>query len=55
MYTGLAKSVHTRTQEGKSIRFPADILRKFVTHEGVEGRFAIYFDANNRFQKIERI
>ncbi|SMF39990.1 Protein of unknown function [Alteromonadaceae bacterium Bs31] len=55
VYAGAAKSVHAISTDGRSIRFPAEILRKYVTHQGIDGRFAIYFDTNNRFQKIERI
>lgn len=54
-YTGLARSVLARADDGRSIRFPADILRPFVTHTGIKGRFAIYFDAENHFTRIEPI
>ena len=55
LYQGSARAVYTRTRDGRSIRFPANILQRFVTREGVRGTFAIYFDGNNKFQKIEQL
>ena len=55
LYQGTARSVYTETLEGRSIRFPANILQPFITREGIRGTFAIYFDRDNRFKKIEAI
>jgi hypothetical protein len=55
LYAGAARDVHAHSIDGRSIRFPANILRPFVTHSGVSGTFAIYFSNENRFVKIERI
>ncbi|MGH1486139.1 MAG: DUF2835 family protein [Cellvibrionaceae bacterium] len=57
MYQGKGKaySVYTRTTEGKSIRFPANILQPFVTHQGVQGVFSIQFDRDNRFIAIHSL
>ncbi len=55
LYAGEAKDVHARSIDGRSIRFPANILRPFVTHAGISGTFAIYFSDENRFVNIERI
>lgn len=54
-YQGSAQSVHAQTVDGRSVRFPAPILRQFVTRDGIRGRFRIYFDTDNRFQRIEKI
>lgn len=54
-YQGSAQSVLAQTVDGRSVRFPAPILRQFVTREGIRGRFRIHFDADNRFKKIEKI
>ena len=55
LYEGVAKTVNARSIDGKSVRFPANILRPFVTHAGVVGTFAIHFSAEHRFQNIEKI
>ncbi|MDQ2075630.1 DUF2835 domain-containing protein [Marinimicrobium sp. ABcell2] len=54
-YQGTARDVLAKTVDGRSVRFPAPILRRFVTREGIRGRFKITFDAQNRFQDIEKI
>jgi len=55
LYAGAARDVSARTIDGRNIRFPANILRPFVTHSGIAGTFAIYFSDENRFVKIERV
>jgi hypothetical protein len=55
LYEGSVKEVVARSSDGRRVRFPANILRSFVTHAGISGRFHIYFDSNNRFQSIEKI
>lgn len=55
LYMGAARDVVATSVDGRRIRFPAMILRPWVTHSGIRGRFRIVFDENNRFQKIEKI
>lgn len=55
LYQGSARSVYTRTAEGRSIRFPANILQPFVTREGINGNFKIEFDSSNKFKAISRL
>jgi hypothetical protein len=47
--------VVTRCSNGQTVRFPANILQRFVTHSGVSGRFVISFSEAGRFQSIERL
>jgi len=54
LYSGVARSVRAVTVRGESIRFPASILRPFVTRSGIRGQFAIYFDEDKRFVSIEK-
>ncbi|RRJ84849.1 DUF2835 domain-containing protein [Aestuariirhabdus litorea] len=54
-YAGVIRQIHARTADGRSVRFPSEILRPFVTHDGVAGRFRIDFDEQGRFQQIERL
>ena len=55
LYEGSAKDVTARSTDGRRVRFPANILRPYVTHAGVMGTFAIHFSDDNRFQSIEKI
>ncbi len=55
LYEGSARDVNALSVDGRRVRFPANVLRPFVTHAGVVGRFTIYFSAENRFQCIEKI
>ena len=55
LYEGSAKDVYTVTRDGHSIRFPAKILQKFLTHSGIEGSFVIYYDESRKFSRIDRL
>jgi hypothetical protein len=55
LYEGTVKTVFAHSVDGRSIRFPAGILRPFVLHNGVHGRFQIDFDDEHRFQSIRRL
>lgn len=54
-YMGAARFVRVQTDDGRSLKFPAAELRRFVTHEGVQGRFEITFDDLHKLVGLERI
>jgi adenine deaminase len=54
-YKGKASSIQTRSIDNKTIRFPANAIREFLTHDGIHGLFEIQFDKNNKLIKIEKI
>jgi len=54
-YRGQAGMVAVRADDGTRLQFPAASLRRFVTREGIHGRFVIRFDEDNRLLGIERI
>ena len=54
-YQGNARTVLAHTVDGITVRFPAGVLQKVVTREGVHGRFAIHFNAQGKFERIERL
>lgn len=47
--------VVTQCRQGRQVRFPANILREFVTHSGVSGTFRILFNFQGKFHRIELI
>ncbi|MEM1260801.1 MAG: DUF2835 domain-containing protein [Pseudomonadota bacterium] len=55
VYSGSARQVQTVASDGRSVRFPANILQPFVTHSGVFGQFEIHFDDSGRFRSISRL
>ena len=54
-YRGAARSVVVTSDDGRSLKFPASALQKFVTNDGVQGRFTLIFDDDNKLAGIERI
>lgn len=48
-------SVSTQSYDGRSVKFPANILQPFVTHSGIQGVFAIEFSESGKFLSIERL
>lgn len=54
-YRGSAQVVVVRSDDNKIVRFPASAIRKFVTRDGVSGRFEITFDENNKLIEIQLI
>ncbi len=55
LYQGSAKVVITQSIDGRQVKFPADILRPYVLHQGIYGQFKIHFDELYKFKSIEKI
>lgn len=54
-YAGQATEVVATATDGRSVRFPVNVLRPFVTEDGVSGHFRLRFTADRRFLSIDRI
>lgn len=54
-YKGKVKYVLTRSQDGKKVKFPANALQRFLTHEGISGQFRLCFDKNHKLISLEKI
>ena len=54
LYRGSAREVVAKSLNGQNIRFPAEVLKPFVTHNGVQGQFALVVDANNKLIDLRR-
>ncbi|MGC9323493.1 MAG: DUF2835 domain-containing protein [Desulfomonilia bacterium] len=54
-YRGSKRDVIVKAHDGKTVRFPASILRGFVDADGIQGTFEIEYDASNRFRGIRRL
>ena len=53
-YQGVVESVVATTSDGRTVKFPARVLRPFLSYQGVQGTFEIVFDAKLKFQTIRR-
>jgi len=54
-YSGAASKVITRCHDGRRVQFPANILRPFIRHDGIQGRFELEFDEQGRCQSLQQI
>ncbi len=54
-YSGAAHAVVARARNGQTVKFPANALRPFVSHEGVHGTFTLHIDRQNKLLSIERL
>ena len=54
-YQGSAHVVVARSEDNKTIRFPASAIRQFVAHDGISGEFEITYDENNKLLAIQQI
>jgi len=53
-YEGDVSAMQMTSEDGRQIRFPADVLRPYLTHSYVAGRSIIQFDNNHRFKVIQK-
>lgn len=54
-YQGQANAVYIQTEQGVSIEVDALHFREYVHANGIQGRFRLTTDDNNRFVSMERI
>jgi len=53
-YQGVVEHVVATASDGRTVKFPARVLRPFFSYQGIQGIFDITFDANLKFQSIRR-
>jgi hypothetical protein len=53
-YQGVVENVVAQSTDGRTIQFPARVLRPFLSYQGIQGTFEITFDATMKFQSIRR-
>ncbi len=54
-YRGEVQNVLAVSEDGRTVRFPASLLRTFVTEDGVSGRFRLDFDELGRSLGAQRL
>lgn len=53
-YRGKIRQVVVRCTTGQTVQFPASLLQKFVTPEGIRGRFVLTTNGNHKVVSLER-
>jgi uncharacterized protein DUF2835 len=53
-YRGTVRHVIARCVTGQTVQFPASLLQKFVTTEGIQGLFALTCDDNNKCIELQK-
>ncbi|PHS70285.1 MAG: hypothetical protein COB23_03995 [Methylophaga sp.] len=54
-YEGSVRFVIVTAENGQKIQFPAQHIRPFIDQNGVEGRFAIQFDSDNKLLSLNKL
>lgn len=54
-YEGAARSVVARGLDGRTVQFPANALRRHLTHDGIRGLFALEYDESGKITRIRRV
>jgi hypothetical protein len=54
-YAGNVNAIQVISDDGRKVRFPANVLQPYLTHSGVQGEFVIQFDDNHRFVSINKL
>lgn len=54
-YQGAAKFIYVQTEDGRTLKFPASEMQKFVSHAGIQGRFEIIFNDRHKLVSLNRI
>jgi len=55
VYQGHADSIVTTATDGQKVQFPAEIVKPYLTRNGIHGFFEITFNRQNKFQSIKKI
>lgn len=53
-YRGVVRSIVVRCTSGQNVQFPASLLQRFVSPEGIHGNFVLTCDSNNKVVSLER-
>ena len=53
-YDGTVEDVVTTSLDGRKVRFPAGVLRPYLTQRGIVGTFIITFDTHHKFVSIDK-
>ncbi len=53
-YRGRVRHVRVRCTTGQNVQFPASLLQRFITKDGIQGDFVLTCDENHKCIGLER-
>jgi hypothetical protein len=53
-YRGTVRQVLVECHDGQKVQFPASLLQRFVTQEGIRGNFVLICDEQHKNSRVER-
>lgn len=53
-YRGSAQQIIAVAEDGRRVQFPASAVRRFVTRDGVRGRFLLLVDEHGKLVEMRR-
>ena len=54
-YRGEARQLIARAEDGRRISLPVEVMRRFVSEDGLKGWFLLTLDGENRFVSLRPI
>ena len=54
-YRGTIRQVIVRCGSGQTVQFPASLLQRFVTQEGIHGAFVLTCDEHQKCVSLKRL
>jgi hypothetical protein len=54
-YRGTARNVVVRATSGQTVQFPASLLQRFVSTEGIHGDFVLTCDENHKCIDLQKV
>jgi hypothetical protein len=54
-YRGTIRHVLVRCANGQTVQFPASLLQRFVTPDGIQGAFVLTCDEHNKCLGLQRL
>ncbi len=51
-YRGSVRYVVATAEDGRTVQLPINLLHKYISKDGIRGRFVVTTDKNYKFQKI---
>lgn len=54
-YRGMVQHVVVRCTSGQTVQFPASLLQRFVSQEGIHGRFELSCDEAHKGAELRRL
>ena len=52
-YRGAVRYVVAVAEDGRTVQLPINVLHKYISNDGILGKFVVTTDENYKFQRIE--